>query len=129
MNDEERPHQKVVKFALVGLVGTALDFVGFYSCLSLGLDPIFSRGVGYLIGTLWAFFLNSSWVFNSSSGWTKIAPFSITYLFSGSVAVFIQTLGPNQSEPIGLVLSTYATSVLVAASLNYFSLRYLVFRD
>lgn len=129
MNDQKHPNKKVLKFALVGLAGTVFDFLAFYSCLLLGLEPIFSRGVGYLVGTLWAFFLNRSWVFNSSSGWTKIAPFSITYLFSGSVAVFIQTLGPNQSEPIGLVLSTYATSVLVAASLNYFSLRYLVFRN
>ena len=129
MTERNIVQQRVFRFALVGLIGTSLDFLGFSFGLWLGLDPIPSRGIGYFVGTVWAFFLNRTWVFNSNSGLSRVVPFSLTYALSGLVAVAIQALGPNQPEPIGLVLSVYVVSVLVAASINYLSLQRLVFRD
>ncbi len=113
---------------LVGIVGTGLDFIAFSLCLGLGLDSVGSRGVGYFVGTLWAYFLNRGWVFGSSSRWSTFIPFTLTYLASGSIAVFLQALGPKGPEPLPLVIWIYALSVLTAAALNYLSLRFFVFR-
>ncbi len=120
---------KLVRFALVGLVGTGLDLAIFSLSLMLGFVPPVSRGMGYLFGTLWAFFLNRRWVFNSQTKLSRFIPFSLTYLFSGSAAVFIQSLGPAGTEATGGVFLAFGISVTVGAAINFFSLRYLVFRD
>lgn len=120
---------RVAKFALVGMAGTGLDVIAFSICLILGFDSIVSRGIGYLAGTSWAFFLNRGWVFGSSSRWSRVIPFILTYIVSGLLAVLIQALGPNAPEPLSGVIWIYGLSVFIAATLNYFSLRHIVFRN
>jgi putative flippase GtrA len=118
-----------LRFVLVGVIGTTIDLAIFSICLMLGIGSLLSRSVGYVAGTIWAFFLNRNWVFRSSSGWIKLFPFSLTYLVTGSIAVFIQSLGPSESEPLDIVFLIYLGSVLVSATINYLLLRQIVFRD
>lgn len=129
MIEKTRVRKKLIKFALVGLVGTGLDFTVFTLSLMLGFGPTIGRSLGYSAGTLWAFFVNRRWVFNSKGNLSRFIPFSLTYLFSGSVAVVIQSLGPAGSEATGGVFLTYGVSVAIGALINFLSLRYVVFRD
>ena len=129
MIEKTRVRISLLKFALVGIVGTGLDLTVFSLSLLVGLGSTVSRALGYFVGTLWAFLLNRRWVFNSQRKWPELIPFTLTYMFSGSVAVFIQSLGPEGSDDTGGVFLVFGISVTIGALINYFSLRYLVFRD
>jgi putative flippase GtrA len=120
---------KLLKFALVGLAGTALDFAVFFLFFLVGMAPSVSRAMGYSVGTLWAFFLNRRWVFNSTGNLARLLPFILTYLVSGLAAVLIQSLGPTDSNDKAGVFLAFGVSVVVGAFINFLSLRYFVFRD
>ncbi len=129
MKDKNPVLNKLVRFALVGVVGTGLDLTVFSLALLLEFGPAVSRATGYLFGTLWAFFLNRKWVFNSQTSLSRFIPFSLSYLFSGFIVVFIQSLGPEGTEFNGGVFLAFGISVAIGALINFLLLRYLVFRD
>ena len=121
--------KRLLKFSLVGIAGTSLDFAAFSLSLLVGMAPSVSRAMGYFVGTLWAFFLNRRWVFNSTGNLAILFPFILTYLVSGSAAVLIQSLGPTDSNDTTGVFLAFGFSVAVGALINFLSLRYFVFRD
>ncbi len=114
---------RLIKFAVTGIAGTILDFLAFNLVLLLSGNPVISRGVGYVFGTLWAFFVNRSWVFNSKNGISSLVPFLLLYGSSGLVAVAIQSLLATS----GIFLA-YLISLLVASVMNFLGMRFLVFR-
>lgn len=117
--------KRLVKFTVTGIVGTILDFLAFNLVLLLTSNPVLARGVGYVFGTLWAFFVNRSWVFKSQNGISSIVPFLLVYGSSGFVAVAIQSF-LNASS---IVFITYLISLLVASVMNFLGMRFLVFRS
>lgn len=114
---------RLIKFAVTGIAGSILDFLAFNLVLLLSGNPVISRGVGYVFGTLWAFFVNRSWVFNSKNGISSLVPFLLLYGSSGLVAVAIQSLLATS----GIFLA-YLISLLVASVMNFLGMRFLVFR-
>jgi putative flippase GtrA len=116
---------RLVKFALTGIAGTILDFLAFNLVLVLTGHPALARGIGYVFGTLWAFFLNRSWVFKSQNGLSSLIPFLALYGSSGFVAVAIQSV---LNESLGVFLA-YLLSLAVASVMNFVGMRFLVFRS
>ena len=112
------------KFAVTGLAGTILDFLAFNLVLLLTGNPVLSRGIGYVFGTLWAFFVNRSWVFKSQNGISSIFPFLALYGSSGFVAVTIQSF---LNESSGIFIA-YLCSLVGASVMNFLGMRFLVFR-
>ena len=103
---------------------TILDFLAFNLVLLLTGNPVLSRGIGYVFGTLWAFFVNRSWVFKSQNGISSIFPFLALYGSSGFVAVTIQSL---LNESSGVFIA-YLCSLVGASVMNFLGMRFLVFR-
>jgi putative flippase GtrA len=116
--------KRLIKFAVTGITGTILDFLAFNLVLFLTANPVFARGVGYVFGTLWAFFVNRSWVFKSQNGISSLVPFCLLYGSSGFVAVAIQSFLSSSSR----VFIAYLISLLVASVMNFLGMRFLVFR-
>ncbi len=116
---------RLVKFALTGIAGTILDFLAFNLVLVLTGHPALARGIGYVFGTLWAFFLNRSWVFKSQNGLSSLIPFLALYGSSGFVAVATQSV---LNESLGVFLA-YLLSLAVASVMNFVGMRFLVFRS
>lgn len=118
---------RLFKFALTGLAGTLLDFTVFTFALVLTGNSTLSRATGYAFGTLWAFLLNRSWVFQSASGTSRLIPFVLLYLATGAIAVTIQWgFGNDQIMGVGVFVA-YGLSIGVASTINFFGMRYLVF--
>jgi putative flippase GtrA len=121
--------RRIAKFGVVGLIGTGFDFAVFTLLTFSGLDGTISRAIGYVFGTVWAFFLNRGWVFDYRNRNSRAVSFSLTYLFSGIAAVWIQSSGPNNNELTSITFFWYGVSVIIAASINYLALRLVVFPD
>jgi putative flippase GtrA len=116
---------RLVKFALTGIAGTILDFLVFNLVLVFTGHPVLARGIGYVFGTLWAFFVNRSWVFKSQNGISSLIPFLALYGSSGFVAVTIQSV---LNESFGVFIA-YLFSLIVASVMNFVGMRFLVFRN
>jgi putative flippase GtrA len=116
---------RVVKFAVTGIAGTILDFLAFNVVLVLTGHPVLARGIGYVFGTIWAFFVNRSWVFKSQNGISSLIPFLALYGSSGFVAVTIQSV---LNESLGVFIA-YLFSLVVASVMNFVGMRFLVFRN
>jgi putative flippase GtrA len=115
---------RLVKFAVTGIAGTILDFLAFNLVLVFTGHPVLARGIGYIFGTLWAFFVNRSWVFKSQNGISSLIPFLALYGSSGFVAVAIQSF---LNESSGVFIA-YLCSLVGASVMNFLGMRYMVFR-
>lgn len=118
---------RLFKFALTGVVGTVLDLTVFTIALGLTENSSISRAFGYALGTLWSFLINRAWVFQSASGISRLVPFLLLYFATGAVAVGIQWgFGVAQVPAIGVFVA-YGLSLIVASTINFLGMRYLVF--
>lgn len=124
---ERETLSKFLRYGLVGLVGTILDFMLFTVFMLLGFPAGISRAVGYLAGSSWAYFLNRFWVFSPGKGLLSPFKFVATYATSGAIAVWIQA---SATDPEGYSLQAvfiFALSITVATLVNFISLKFWVF--
>ncbi len=119
---------QLIKFAVTGMAGTIVDFAVFTISVGFTDNSAISRAFGYACGTLWAFFINRSWVFNSTSGFSRLIPFLLLYIVSGTVAVFTQWGFELFEIPNLGVFVAYGLSLVVASTINFLGMRYLVFK-
>ena len=74
---------QLTRFLFVGGTSVLIDFT-FYSILVLlGINTKFSKGFGFLIGTIFAYFTNKNITFHSShSGVFRFIIFSLLYILT-----------------------------------------------
>jgi len=131
-----RKHSQKIKFGIVGVANTALDFGVLFLLVNLGLDKIPANFISTGIAFVFSFFVNKSFTFKSTGGNAKkqfvlfilitmtglwvIQPIIIA-LVSGSLSVFID------SDNLVLLVAKLVASV---ASLiwNYVFYSRLVFK-
>ncbi len=121
---------KMVKFALVGVVNTGVDFAIFVLLVyALGVPAWLAQIVSYSGGVANSFWLNRRWTFRaagSGSHWQEALRFAAVNGASFAAATAV-LLGLHQ----GLAWSpaaAKAVSVFFAMIVNYLGSRYWVFR-
>ena len=120
---------RLIRFAITGIAGTALDFLFFTLALNAFENSTLARCIGYLFGTLWAFIVNKSWVFASDSGISSLIPFLLLYGSSGVMAVTIQWVFASLELEAIQVFTAYVISLIFATAVNFLGMRLIVFRD
>lgn len=121
--------KRLIRFSLTGVAGTLLDFAVFTMALGFTGNSAISRALGYACGTIWAFLINRSWVFNSTSGLSRLFPFLLLYFTTGTIAVAIQASFELVAMPRFGVFVAYGLSLTVASTINFLGMRYLVFKQ
>ncbi len=61
--------RRVRRFAVAGLLITAVDFAAFRGLLVTGLDPTYARPVAFVAAFAFSFLLHRSWTFGSDRSW------------------------------------------------------------
>ncbi len=82
---------KIVRFALVGLAGAAIDFGSTFLCKEvLKINKFISNAIGFTLAATFCFFLNKYWTYQSQTplAWTEYLMF---------IAVSLVGLGINTS--------------------------------
>ena len=83
--------KRFIKFALVGLSGTIIDFSIFNLLIYIQLDSIFAGTVSFIVAVFNNFFLNRNWTFPES----KISPIAsqlIKFSLVSIVGLFIRNI-------------------------------------
>ncbi len=118
---------QLIKYGAVGVLNTLLTAVTIYICQQLlRMDPILSNIIGYAVGLLNSFALNSRWTFRTTIGWRRLPGFLLTFGVCYAlqlVALLIMrrhsTIPPYPQQLVAMALYT---------GLNFLMNKYLVFR-
>ncbi|GKS09310.1 putative membrane protein YngA [Paenibacillus chitinolyticus] len=118
----------LVKFGLVGLLNTGVDFAAFLLLTAAGVPYLTAQVIAFLLGVLNSYFLNRSWTFRSRTGrgTREIARFFLINLISLAVSTVLL-----QWAHIGLgwpLVTGKLAATLASSWINYAGSRYWVFR-
>lgn len=138
--ESEKAFLQFVRFGLVGLSNTAVNYVIYAGCLLLlqsagfwkKYDYLIATGIGFVLSVLWSFFWNNKYVFTvEESGGRSVfgalaktyVSYSFTGLFlNGILMVFwVRTL--HVSEFIAPIFN-----LLISVPVNFFINKYWAFQ-
>lgn len=132
-----RKHAQKIRFGIVGLANTALDFILLFILVGLGLDKIPANYISTGISFIFSFFVNKKFTFKSKGGNVKkqFAYFiAITIVGLWVIQPIIITIVSNLLESTGLAEAAIlfiAKVIATGASLvwNYLFYSRLVFKE
>ena len=117
-------------FLLVGLLTVSIDLVSYRLLMWLGVSVSPAKATSFIIGTVFAYFANKQWTFDSAEGGRKRF-FGFALLYSTTLAinvlvnaVVLHFLGVEEFALAAGFLSATATS----ATLNFLGMKFLVFK-
>lgn len=125
------PTQQLQRFLIVGFTTVLIDFTAYRLLLYLDSPITIAKGLGFIVGTIFAYFANKLWTFNRAKGGANI--------FSMFVALYLTTLVINVSLNSGIIAVLgeqelfLALAFLIAtgtsATLNFAGMQMIVFKS
>lgn len=119
---------RALKFGLVGIANTGLDFALFTGLtLGAGLSPVAANVASYSAGIALSFTLNRAWTFrdrNRRRAWTQLLMFAAGSLAGLAVSTTVVAL----LVPLWGPLPAKAASVGVTFAWNYLFSNFVVFK-
>ncbi|ASJ62920.1 GtrA family protein [Sinorhizobium meliloti] len=116
---------RLMRFATVGAITTALDFVLFIGLITVGAASVPANVLSYSCGILVSYGLNRSWTFRARHSHIQALKFILGTLTSLAISTCLVALMANLSAP---PLAKIA-SVPVVFAWNYLVARLWVFRS
>lgn len=120
---------ELLRFIIVGLVTVAIDLVVYTFMSMFGLQISIAKAIGFISGTIFAYFANCIWTFAARRNVGSLAAFAILYILtlSANIAVnhTIIHLFEGRSFATGL---GFSLSTAVSAVLNFLGMRFFVFK-
>ena len=118
-------------FLIVGSLTALIDFLSYRSIVwteLLGVDT--AKGVGFILGTGFAYFANRAWTFGfnkhlAGSLWRFVALYTIT--LTANVVLNMLVLEILATTP-GAVELAFLFATVVSATLNFIGMRSFVFK-
>lgn len=118
-------------FLVVGSLTVLVDFI-VYRCLAILLDMAVdpAKAIGFVAGTIFAYFANRFWTFGlsshgSGSAWRFAILYSLT--LAANVMVNAAMLAVFQQSSL-VVQAAFVIATGVSASLNFIGMKLFVFR-
>lgn len=120
--------RQFLKFGLVGVSNTAINFVIYYALLSIGINYLIASAVGFIASVLNAYYFNRKYVFHMLKG--KISRSLIkTYLSYAStfllsmILMFIMVQYLSVSKIVAPIIN-----LLITIPLNFLLNKFWAFR-
>lgn len=118
-------------FILGGLIAVTLDWCTFFVLIHFcGISPNISKPISFLVGTVFAFYYNGIFSFQSNLGKSQFVRHLILYAFSMTINLTVFTLSmrfsPTFLVPKSLLSLGLATSI--STTINFVGMRNWVFK-
>jgi putative flippase GtrA len=119
-------------FILGGLIAVTLDWGAFFVLIHFcGISPNISKPISFIVGTVFAFYYNGLFSFQSNLGKSQFIRHLILYSFSMTINLVVFTLlmrfSPTFLVPKSLPSLVLATAISV--TINFVGMRNWVFRS
>lgn len=121
--------REVLIFLIVGSSAVLTDFATYRLVALSGGTVDFSKAIGFMCGTAFAYFANRFWTFGHSqfaqgSGWRFVMLYSVTLVVNVQLnALVLSAFDSRATMPLAFLIAT-----AVSASLNFLGMKFLVFR-
>ncbi|MFE4120116.1 GtrA family protein [Priestia sp. YIM B13486] len=116
-----------IKFTLVGVVNTLIDFVVYALLTTIGVNYILAQWVSYSAGILNSYVMNRKWTFErkEKSSRREVISFVIVNLITLSLTSFMLTVLYNKWG-ISLLISKLLITI-VSVGINFIGTKLFVF--
>jgi len=122
--------KQIKRFLIVGFTTVVIDFTAYRLLLYLDSPTAIAKGLGFVAGTIFAYFANKLWTFNRAKGGTNV--------FSMFVALYITTLAVNVGVNSGVIQILGEEEIFMtlaffmatgtSATLNFIGMQMIVFK-
>ncbi|MED4290769.1 GtrA family protein [Priestia megaterium] len=115
-----------IKFALVGVVNTLIDFVVYALLTTIGVNYILAQWISYSAGILNSYVMNRKWTFErkEKSSKREVISFVIVNLITLSLTSFLLTVLYNKWG-VALLLSKLLITI-VSVGINFIGTKLFV---
>ena len=117
---------KIVRFAMVGLVNTAIDLAGFFVLLKLHVPPLPANIVSWSIAVIFSFVANGFWSFERNPAIRLHQAFLRFVSLGALISLSVSTLSIALFAGIAGVWPAKIGGVIVAAALNFVAARWSI---
>ena len=122
--------KQLQRFLIVGFTTVLIDFTVYRFLLYLDSPTAIAKGLGFVAGTIFAYFANKLWTFNRAKGGTNV--------FSMFIALYITTLAVNVGVNSGVIQILGEEEIFMtlaffmatgtSATLNFIGMQMIVFK-
>lgn len=124
---------QLFRFIMTGVVGAVVDFGSTYLLHLAGLSDGLSKTVGFILGTLTAYFINRRWTFQAAPSTKRfvatMASYLLTYLVQlGLFLVCIPWLEGHGFSDFWVRALSFVVAQGTATVLNFIIQRWVIFR-
>ena len=117
---------KIVRFAIVGLVNTAIDLAGFFVLLKLDVPPLPANVTSWFIAVIFSFTANSLWSFERNQAIRLHDAFLRFVSLGALISLGVSSLSLALLAGIVGVWPAKIGGVIVAAVLNFLAARWSI---
>lgn len=128
MKDPSSLRGQILRFLVVGGIATAIDLVFYVSFIRwLGLSPSWAKRWSFMVGSVWAFFMNKHYTFKQKKAYKK-QPFMFACVYG--IGWVVNSHGHDavlslwNIQPLAYVVGTALSTVT-----HFILQKYFVFRD
>jgi putative flippase GtrA len=130
MSSTDRPRRstgtKIVRFAIVGLVNTAIDLAGFFVLLKLHVPPLPANVTSWFIAVIFSFVANGFWSFERDPAIRLRDAFLRFASLGALISLGVSSLSIALFAGIAGVWPAKIGGVVVAAVLNFLAARWSI---
>ena len=131
-------YSEYIRYVIFGVLNVIVTWVAYAVFVIVGIDPVISNGLSWIVGVIVAFVCNKFWVFDSrSTSRGTVEREAVTFIaeriFTGVLAIitfwFLYDIGINQFI---FGLEGFYAKILTSGMeivLNFFISKYYVFRN
>lgn len=117
---------KIVRFAIVGLVNTAIDLAGFFVLLKLHVPPLPANVTSWFIAVIFSFTANNLWSFERDRT-IRLRDAFLRFVSLGAlISLGVSSLSLALFAGIAGVWPAKIGGVIVAAVLNFLAARWSI---
>ena len=121
---------EVARFLIVGGTTVLIDLICYFILIYMGFDTSLSKGISFSVGTVFAYFANRNYTFQSSmGGFFRFTVFTLLYLSTLVVNVVSNEIVLKLTIQInGSLMIAFLIATSLSATLNFIGMKYIVFK-
>lgn len=117
---------KAWRFAVVGVLNSAVDFIAFAGLVALALQPLVANVLAWAIAVTFSFTVNSRWTFERAETFGIRSAFLRFALSGAAISLGSSTLAVILLPPLTGLLPAKLIGIVVGAVLNFFAARWSI---
>ena len=120
---------EIARFLIVGGTTVLIDLICYFILIYMSLDTSLSKGVSFSVGTVFAYFANRNYTFQSSmGGFFRFTVFTLLYLSTLVVNVVSNEIVLKLTSQINSsLIIAFLIATSLSATLNFIGMKYIVF--